>query len=172
MEIKIKWVERSGTNLLRYLINNFTEHEAVGNDIYGSKHLITEVPVDIVAIIKNPYNWVVSIDFYLNNWLKLKKNFDKKDIVDTYLNWYYRKNKAWKKQGATFIKIEDLIENPNKTLEFLDPIKIELPKKRILPSGEELKFSKNNFKKTNKKLNKDIKKLIKNSDAMIFYNSL
>lgn len=170
--VKIKGVKRSWTNLLRYIIDNFTKFEAAWNYECWRKHWVKPTTLDIIATIKKPDDLITSIDIFYNTWQNKNINFWDKEVVKRYLEEYEYKYKEWIRQWAKIVKLEDILADPDTTLSFLKPKKIQLPKNRILPSWQELRFANEKFEKRKTTLSNYIKDLIEKSEAMNLYNSL
>lgn len=159
--IKIKWERRTWTNLLRYLIDEYTSYSCFENDEIWNKHEICEEYIDSIensltrdrerkklkeldfsiCIIKHPVDWLESIEDYETNWKKKDVDFYDIDEVDNYLKEYLSKYSYWRQTCEYMIKYEDLVEDPEKTLSFLWVSEdISLPKKRIKPSWTKIKY--------------------------------
>lgn len=148
-EIKPYGLQRSGTNLLEFMLNNNFNVKCVGLK-YGWKHaeIMSEVSCPTALIVKNPYSWFVSMYNYTTHDDELRKKrfhipdgttfgeflkrsyvWDSPDSVKNKNIKVFQKSKSpidhWNNMNKSWIKkcvtitYENLLFNPKQTLELL-----------------------------------------------------
>jgi len=117
--VKIYGLPRTGTNFLGVMIERNFGAQIAGSRKSGWKHgTYVDTGIPCVGLVKNPYSWLVSLwkwrtlanPITFKAWLK--KSSDP-------CHWGLMLN-HWLDAGVQFVRFEDLIVNPDKSMEVVE----------------------------------------------------